>query len=88
MLTGEGWRKGSTAAPGGGALSLGTSATPPVGCLSPAVLAANVVVGSYFFLVGSLVQHLDDLLGELVVSSGPDATSLGGLDHSVFLCLQ
>jgi len=39
---------------------------------------------SYFFLVGSLVEELDDLLGKFVVSLGPDATSLVYFDHSVF----
>lgn len=43
---------------------------------------------SYFFLVGCLVKELDDLLAELVVGFGPDATSLVGLDHSVFVCVE
>ena len=36
---------------------------------------------SYFFHVGGLVQDLHDLLGELVVGLGPDASSLVSFDH-------
>ena len=42
-------------------------------------------VVSYLLLVGCLVEELGDLLGELVVGAGPDATSLVCFDHRV-LC--
>ena len=36
---------------------------------------------SYFFHVGGLVEDLHDLLGELVVGLGPDASSLVCFNH-------
>ena len=40
---------------------------------------------SYFFHVRGLVQDLHDLLGELVVGLGPDASSFARFNH--FVCL-